>query len=152
MTCFACIFACVPCVCLLFVEASRACWIPWNTPYRWWWAAVWVLGIQHRSSGKAVLLATEPIPTSPSHFLKQVFLTLEPTDLASLVADWQASSRGLPDSAKITSLCHHAWHFLQRFWGSNSDPHALETLRPFLQPQNHRHHHQVKNEARQQIL
>ena len=41
------------------------CWIPWNRSYRWFWAAMWVLGIEPVSSGRAVS-APNPWVISPA--------------------------------------------------------------------------------------
>jgi hypothetical protein len=52
-------------LCTICVPGVRiGCWIPWNWNYRRVWIAIWVLGIESRSSGRAVgalnLWATSP--------------------------------------------------------------------------------------------
>ena len=51
---------CVLCACLVPREVRRH-WVPWNYSYTWLLAVIWVLGINHGSSARAiVLLSTEP--------------------------------------------------------------------------------------------
>jgi hypothetical protein len=44
--CFACMYVCAPCVCLVPTEVRRRCQILWNWSYKRLWATVWVLGIE----------------------------------------------------------------------------------------------------------
>lgn len=46
-------YVCVPCLCLVPVEARRGCQIHWNWSYRSLWAILYVLGTEPKSSGKA---------------------------------------------------------------------------------------------------
>lgn len=45
--CFACLYFCTLCVCLVPQEA------PWNRSYRWLSPTMWLLGIDHGSYGRA---------------------------------------------------------------------------------------------------
>ena len=59
--CFACIYVCVLCVCLLPVKVRKGQWIPWGWIYRWLWAAMWMLGIKPSPlEEQPVLLTAEP--------------------------------------------------------------------------------------------
>ena len=44
---------CVPHICLVSLEVKRGCQVPWNWTYRQLCAAIWVLGMEARSSGRA---------------------------------------------------------------------------------------------------
>ena len=46
-------FVCAPHVCSVPMEVRGGHQIPWNWSYRWFWAAMWVLGIE-----PSVLLTT----------------------------------------------------------------------------------------------
>lgn len=41
---FACLYVNVPCVCLVFMEARRVCWIPLELELRCILTTMWVLG------------------------------------------------------------------------------------------------------------
>lgn len=46
---------CVLYTCLVLQEMRVGYWSPWNCNYRWLWATVWVLGIEHNSSGRSAI-------------------------------------------------------------------------------------------------
>lgn len=51
--CLAYIFVRVPCVCQVPTEVRRWSQTTWDWSYRWLWATIWVLGIEHGSSTRA---------------------------------------------------------------------------------------------------
>lgn len=51
--CFAYRYVCAPHIRLVLLEATKGQQIAWNGSYRWLWAALWVLGAEPRSSGRA---------------------------------------------------------------------------------------------------
>lgn len=65
--CFAYMYVCELCVRLVIVKVRWGCCIPWNWSSRWLWAAIWVLGINPRSSARTVIAfnywANSPAPS-----------------------------------------------------------------------------------------
>lgn len=62
---FACMYICAPCVFLGLAEIRREHQMLWNWSCRWVWAAMWVLGIEPRSTGRAAS-ALKHWATSPA--------------------------------------------------------------------------------------
>ena len=50
---FVCRGLCAPYMCLVPMEDSRGCWIPWTWSYIWLWATMWVLRTEPGSSERA---------------------------------------------------------------------------------------------------
>ena len=48
-------------LCALMCMSVWGCWVPWNWSYRQLWAAMWMLGIELRSSGRAVNECSLPL-------------------------------------------------------------------------------------------
>lgn len=55
------------------VEVRRGQQNPWNWHYRWLWAAIWVLGTEPRSSGRAAMLLSVESPPNLRKTKQNVF-------------------------------------------------------------------------------
>lgn len=72
--CFACIYICVPHICLVwtFREDRKGHWNPWNWSYRWWWATMEALGTESGSSKTASALIPESSLQPRAHLFKKL--------------------------------------------------------------------------------
>lgn len=77
--CFACIYACVPCACLVPLEIRRGCQIPWYWSSGKSWATMWVLESEPGSSTRAdhTLNRWAISPTLKLSFSKWLAFTLK---------------------------------------------------------------------------
>lgn len=73
------------CTCLVLKDARRGCQMPLDWGYRWFWAIMWVLGTESRSSGRVAsspLLSHFSSPQSSVLFFLSMLLRL--TDICLL--------------------------------------------------------------------
>jgi hypothetical protein len=103
--CFALMHACVPCISPKLSESEGDVGSPRNWNYRWFWAVMWVLGTEPRSSLRAVNILTTELFFQP---LDTRMSTCTPEDLRGPLPKLKVTCQLLL-SLGLTSAAEFKW-------------------------------------------
>jgi hypothetical protein len=114
MWCFACLYVCVQCACLIPMELRRTCWIHWNQSYRWLWATM-LPETEPGSSGRAA----SALNHWPASLVPCPFFFKWPSSFHHLAWPLSSSCVPWPHRAPLRFLvpcrdwCSEAWSWLE---------------------------------------